>query len=137
MKKGIGRKHRVDVNEASGKKSLSLLFSLLLVFSVTFAHAQQSDLVFSSLLARGTDFHSMAFDGNGNLYFIGWNAALEKAPAFSLPNPPGNGVPISKMQDYLSFFAASDAVTEVLDVNGASIGFDSLGFVYSYLWAAG
>jgi hypothetical protein len=77
----------------------------------------------------------MVFNAAGDLFFIGWNAALEKAPAATLPDPEGN-LGLLSMADYLPFFSSQE-VTDVLDVNGNGMAVDALGRVICYLWASG
>ncbi len=84
---------------------------------------------FSSLLRRGTDFNSMAFNSQGDLYFIGWEAGLERTVASQLPD--GKSELLIPMNNYLSVFEPS--AIEVIDINSAGIGFDRLGRVISYI----
>jgi hypothetical protein len=73
----------------------------------------------------------MAFNEAGDLYFIGWNHALERAQAAELPD--GDAEALLNKQDYLPFF--DPGASSVSDVNGAGIAFDSQGRVISYILA--
>ena len=114
----------------SGCLSLVFLFTIV----STCLAVEKFELIspsFSSLLHRGPDSNAMAFNEAGDLYFIGWNHALERALAFELPD--GDAEALLNKQDYLPFF--DPGASTVGDVNGAGIAFDSQGRVISYIWA--
>jgi hypothetical protein len=102
---------------------------VLMLFSVS-VNAQT--YTFSPLVERGTDWQSMAFAPNGDLFFIGWEAGLEKS---SYPDY-GDAETLIPMQGYLSFFSSGDGVLSVVDVNGIGMAVTT-GKVISLVAVAG
>lgn len=109
------------------KVDLLLLSFVFFVFFLSGTLAQAA--TFSRLLDRGTDQNAMAFNSQGDLYFIGWEAGLERAVAGQLPN--GTAETLMKMSDYGLIFEPSGRT--VVDINGAGIGFDGQGRVIQFL----
>ena len=87
-------------------------------------------IVFSSLVERGSDPDAMNFDSNGDLYYFGWNHGLEKISADQIPD--GTHQLLLDKSDYGSFFN-EPSLSEIKNITGFGIGFNSLQKVISYI----
>ena len=108
----------------------STIVAVLVLFSIwpVYLQAQSDQLAFSSLLERGTDANSMAFNSDGDVYFIGWSHGLERALVSELPD--GTSEPLIPKADYGQVFQPSGR--EIVDINGKGVAFDSKGVVISF-----
>jgi hypothetical protein len=103
----------------------------LMLFSVS-VNAQT--YTFFPLVDKGTDWQSMAFAPNGDLFFIGWEAGLERS---SYPDY-GDAELLIPMEDYLSFFSSGEGALSVVDVNGIGMAVsNTTGKVISLVTVAG
>ena len=92
--------HRFTLSQLIGGS----ICTALLLCGAGYSEVQgQESLALSAFVPRGTDNHSMVFNSAGDLFFLGWNAALEKAPAALLPNPETD-LALLSMQVYLVLF---------------------------------
>ena len=107
------------------------LIILLFFFSAnTYAAIRLSQMpIFSSLLEQRSDPNCMAFNTNGDLYYIGSQSNLEMVPAAELPD--GEPQVIVEMADFSPFLGPG--ATSVSNINGCSIAFDSQGRVIAFI----